>query len=333
MEFVKTIEELNACVESIENGTGRFIGAPMTVAAVYYREYSANFEKPWNALTESISATLNVETKRLDVIDEKGVAEHAMVVTLSARRDDEGAMVIRLERADAALMHEGEYYRVCGVKPGKHLLTLFGATDNPHARYNDEEHPNYFNKLSARSLDNWCAYRQKQEEEARRVVAAVAEERAAIEHLVAESGVEARQVVDGLRLTAGPIDVEIKFGAGGVNVRYDVAWNLRTGGKDALADVLALAHRAETPKDEEQKQEEPKQEKPKRNNPAYRAFKALTTAEGTAFAGTAVTILQAVRERAEGFVTEVAARALTYGQLTDKQRWCVAYAFARLPQA
>lgn len=328
MEFVKTIEELNACVESIEKGTGRFIGAPMTVAAACYRENQNSFDQIYDFDFEASVPTIGkVDMSACDV-DEKNLTPHIMVVTLSVRRDDEGAIAIRIERVEYALMHGGDYYRVARLKPGKHLLSLMGATDNPHARYIDDNHPNYFNKLSARALDAWTAYRQTQEAEARRVVAAVAEERAAIEQLVAESGVEARQVVDGMRLTAGPIEVDIKFSAGGAAVRYEVAWNLRTGGKDALTEVLKLAHR-----DEPSEREEPKEEKPQRNNPAYRAFKALTTAEGTAFGEAATNILQAVRERAEGFVTDVAARALAYGKMSEKQRWCVAYAYARLPQA
>lgn len=329
MEFVKTIEELNACVESIEKGTGRFVGAPMAVISNYYRENQESFVKSFDFdFDAAVPAVGRVDVSAWDV-DEKNLTAHSQAVTLSVRRDDEGAIAIRVERVEAALVHEGYYYRVHSVKPNKHLLSLLGATDNPHARYVDDKHPNYFNKLSARALDAWTAYRQTQEAEARRVVAAVADERAAIEQLITDSGVEARQLIDGMRLTAGPIEVDIKFNAGGATVRYEVAWSLRTGGKDVLADVLRLAHHAEPTREEE-----PKRETPQRNNPAFRAFKALTLSDDNASFGEAATkILQAVRERAEGFVTDVAARALASGKLSNKQRWCVAYAYARLPQA
>lgn len=355
MEFFNNLTDATNYVNSLEDGHGHMFCVPLHILAQLIEEmperFPANFVEAFNAnpleafdsrCSDNISSDYEIS----------GVSTLSLVATVSHRRGfDAEPDTLEVSAVNWAVKIGEDYFRPFQAQNRRHGLSLFGAADNILGR--DFDSPNYFSKPTARSLKAWAEFSTAKDATNRADIAKVHAERAAVIDMVKASGLEWRETSDGIRMEGGPLTVEIEFGRSGCHYRAFIN-NSVTGFGSSIFDyvITTFGAQAVTPSDTtpEEVAEAPsvevmtaeaektdahaEEKKPsKESRIAFHAFKRLSTAEadGTEVWSTdAVAVMKKAMTADSALITDICGRALAGDvRMSKKQRWCVAYAYAR----
>ena len=326
MNVIKDFESVISFVNSVEDNSATSFYMPLSllpelVANAAYL-FDDDFVKAYNA--DAVSCLdRHSHFGNLSYYADFEEAECGTVaVVASMYVNTEGNTCVRVNDLFQVLEYEGNYYNVYKTSAKRFGMSIFGGVRNVN-NISQDKHPNYFSKPTKAVVTRWVEWLSGCEAnniaEIERVKALHAQVRAD----VAASGLEYHDTREGLSVTAGPVKIYITLNQSGVSYEYRVNYSAIGFGAEAFASLLAKYGKQEQPK-EMQEQQKPK---------AYTVFKALTVenVEGSErWTSDAVKILEAASADSSEVVTDICSRAL-HGltRLSDKQRWCVAYAYTR----
>lgn len=358
MEFFNTIEAATEYINALEKGTGNMFCIPLSLfpqlfndmPELFSEKFAENFrENPAEVFSSMLSDTINSD------YEISGVSSVALVGTISHRCGFDGdSHSLELSAVNWAVKIGEQYFRPYMAQSRRSGLALYGAAENVLGR--DFDHPNYFSKPSARSLKAWAEFATAKDATNRADIAKVHAERAAVLDMVKASGLEWRETSGGIRMEGGPLTVEIEFGRSGCHYRAFIN-NSVTGFGSSIFDYVittfgaqAAAPSCTTPVEVTEAPEvssveviggeaaaptveAPTEQKPEQSRIAFHAFNRLSTvqADGVEVWSTdAVAVMKKAMAADSPLITDICGRALAGEvRMSRKQRWCVAYAYAR----
>lgn len=257
--------------------------------------------------------------------DIEGVSRRTVLAMLFIRRASDTPVSVCVEALYHVVEIGGRYYYANRTTTKRYGLSLVGAAENVRGcKY--EGQPNYFTTPSAKSLKAWAQWLTGCDAENAAEVAKVAQLHEQTRAAVVASGLKYSETSKGLTVHAGPVSIFVEFTKSGVYYRYAV--NNGAIGYDAEAFTALLSMFGS--KQEQTVQEQPKQEEPKR---AYHVFKALAveTVDGVEqWTPQARGLMQRGDSCGNAAAADICRRALSgVTRLSERQRWCVAYALMR----
>lgn len=320
MKLFTTTAIISETVSNINAGDATSFYAPVDIA------------RQW---AEAEGVTLDDKRARYEApegFDIEGVCTSVAVAHVCVSRSMEGESSAWVEHLFAAILSGGRYYRIMRTKEGRHGFAVVGATRDPQGTTVESERPKFFTKPSAKAVTAWVKWCDEREAAAVAAVEHVRAEREDYRRRIEASGLEFVRTIDGYAVYNGPVTVRVSFREHGVEVRpelrdgfySEVSRNLDSFLNMRVSDAREVRQVAEAP-----------EQKPTDGNAVRKVFNALTTEEregAQVWTAEAVGIMQRVATAGSGIVTDICSRAMRGAArtLTDRQRWCVAYAFARL---
>lgn len=331
-QVVKTSgEAIDIISNSAEQGNS-FITLPLAelpeVVAGIPQAFTDDFLTVWQ-----VSKSKALDGYHYSIIDEafaiEGTSSLDLLVTLFVQGDDDAPVCVRVDSLMQVVAIGGNYYRPYRCASKRYGMSRVAAAENVR-RCNYEGQPHYFSAPSAKSLTAWALWLEGCEaenvEEIERVRRLHDDTRTAIER----SGLPHRDTARGMSVSAGPVTIWVEFADSGVYYRYEVNNGAIGYGADAFAALLTMfGNKCEQPQ-----QEQPKKEQPK--NAAYRVFRSLAVemVEGREqWTAQAREVMQRGNVCGNAVAEDICRRALSGNtRLSDRQRWCVAYAVTRAAQ-
>lgn len=321
MNILRDFESVITFVNSVENSSASVFYIPLSILPELIEKAAYLFDDDYlKAYKADAVGTLDkyfANPCYYQEFETAGCGKAAIIAAMYV--NTEGNTVVRVGDLFQVLEYEGTYYNIYKTSAKRFGLSVFGGAKNVR-NIEHEGRPNYFSKPTESVFNRWVQWLNgcelKNVEEIEKVKALHAQVRADI----AASGLEYRNNREGLSVDAGPITVDIRLSQSGVSYEYRVNYKVIGYGAEGLTTLLAKFGKHEQPKEDN---------KPK----AYNIFKALTveTVEGSErWTDEAVRILEAASADSSEVVADICSRALAgITRLSDKQRWCVAYAYTR----
>lgn len=332
MEFIKDFEGVVSFINSVKEGESSMFYMPVgllpELVAALPGSFDASFLGNFNADPVGFveSRCRYGSAKYIDFEDAGcGKAVHIAAMYVGC----EAAPSVWVNDIYTVLEYEGKHYNVYSTRTHRLGMSLFGAAENVQGIHYDGQ-PNYFTKPSAKVVARWAAWLNGCEVRNIEEIAKVKELHDRVRSEVVASGLEYSEQREGLSVKAGPINIGVKFCKSGVNYEYRINYSAIGFGSDAFASLLtAFGRREDTPKCEEAVKPKEEDKKPS----AYRVFKSLEveSVDGAdKWTSAALKVLQVAAADSSAVVSDICKRALNgLTRLSDKQKWCVAYAFTR----
>lgn len=329
-QIVKTSGEAIDIISNSADSGNSFVTCPLrelpAVVAGISQAFPDQFLEVWR-----IDRTKALEIYRYNLIDEsfaiEGTSALDILVTLFVQGDDDAPVCVRVDSLMQVVAIGGNYYRPYRCASKRYGLAKVGAADNVRRR-NYEGQPHFFSAPSAKNLMAWALWLEGCDEQNIKEIERVRQLHDDTRAAVVASGLRYSETDKGMTVSAGPVTIWVEFAETGVYYRYGVNNGAIGYGADAFAALLSMFG------NKEEQQEQPQKERPK--NAAYRVFRALAVeyVDGREqWTAQAREVMQRGNVCGNAVAEDICRRALSGNtRLSDRQRWCVAYAVTRAAQ-